>query len=87
VVLVLQQGDDKTRVVDERRFALDRGTWTVPFDLKVERAQLEAPPPYLLRSTIVVDKQPVWVGDPVLIDVRGTRANAGPVPLTRALGS
>jgi hypothetical protein len=82
VVLVLQQGVDAPRTVDERRFALGSSAWTVPFELSVERAQLDAPPPYTLRSTIVADGKTVWVGDPVAIDTRLARANAGPVPLT-----
>lgn len=84
VVLVLQQGDDKTRVVEERRFALESTASTVPFALSVERAQLDGPTPFTLRSSIVADGKTVWVGDPVAIDTRGTRANAGPVPLTPA---
>ena len=83
VVLVLLQGDATTRVVEQRRFPLDGTASTVPFALSVERAQLDAPPPYTLRSSIVADGKTVWVGDPVAIDTRGTRANAGPVPLTR----
>jgi hypothetical protein len=84
VVLVLQQGDDKARVVEERRFALESTASTVPFALSVERAQLDGSAPFRLRSSIVADGKTVWVGDPVDIDTRGTRANAGPVPLTQA---
>jgi uncharacterized lipoprotein YbaY len=87
VVLMLQQGMDAPRTVDERRFALGDTAPTVPFHLTVERARLEASPPFTLRSTIVADGKPIWVGDPVAIDTRGSRANAGPVPLTRVSGS